>query len=122
MAGGNSYFRQAVASFDRVRQLDPDYFPARLWLGRIYLLARLPQRALDVLRDPLAHPETFSLVETNETQLHLLAAAADFQETNYTRGAELLDAEIALHPDDNNLFAAATQAYMMHGLFTTRSA
>ncbi len=118
LAGGNSYFRQAVASFDRVRQLDPDNLPARLWLGRIYVLARLPQRALDVLRDPLAHPEKFSLVETNETELHLIAAAADFQETNYTRGAELLDAEMALHPDDNDLFAAATQAYMMHGLFT----
>ena len=96
----------------------PDYLPARLWLGRIYVLARLPERALDVLRDPLAHPEKFSLVETNETELHLLAAAADFQETNYTRGAELLEAEMALHPDDNDLFAAATQAYMMHGLFT----
>ncbi len=118
LAGGNSYFRQAVASFDRVRQLDPDNLPARLWLGQIYLMAHLPQRALDVLRDPLAHPETFSLVETNETQLHLLVASADFQETNYTRGAELLNAEMALHPDDTDLIAAAAQAYMMHGLFT----
>ena len=118
LAGGNGYFRQAVASFDRVRQLDPDNLPARLWLGRIYIMARLPQRALDALHDPLAQPEKFSLVATNETQLHVLAAAAYFQETNSTRGAELLESEIALHPADNDLLAAAAQAYMTRGLFT----
>jgi tetratricopeptide (TPR) repeat protein len=118
LAGGNGYFRQAVASFDRVRQLDPDNLPARLWLGRIYIMARLPQRALDALHDPLAQPEKFSLVATNETQLHVFAAAAYFQETNSTRGAELLESEIALHPADNDLLAAAAQAYMTRGLFT----
>jgi tetratricopeptide (TPR) repeat protein len=105
LAGGNGYFRQAVASFERVRQLDPANLPARLWLGRIYLMSSLPQRALEVLREPLAQPEKFSLVETNETQLRLLAAAAYLQETNYARGAELLNAEMALHPDNNELFA-----------------
>jgi len=118
LAGGNGYFRQAVASFDRVRQLAPDNLPARLWLGRIYLTVHLPERALDALRDPLAHPEQFSLVETNETQLNLLAAAAWFQETNYTRGSALLETEIARHPEDNDLFTAATQAYMVRGLYT----
>jgi tetratricopeptide (TPR) repeat protein len=118
LAGGNGYFRQAVASFERVRQLDPANLPARLWLGRIYLMSSLPQRALEVLREPLAQPEKFSLVETNETQLRLLAAAAYLQETNYARGAELLNAEMALHPDNNELFAAAAQAYLVRGLFT----
>jgi tetratricopeptide (TPR) repeat protein len=117
LAAGNRYFRQAVGSFDRVRELTPDNLPARLWLAQIYLMNRLPGRALDALHDPLAHPENFSLVETNETQLHVLAAAACFQETNFTRGSELLEAEIASHPDDNNLLAAAAQAYMVHGLF-----
>jgi tetratricopeptide (TPR) repeat protein len=118
LAEGNNYFRQAVAFFDRVRQLVPDNLPARLWLGRIYLMAHLPERAMDALLDPLAHPEKFSLVETNETQLRLLAAAAWLQETNYARGAELLETEMALHPDNNDLFAAAAQAYMVRGLFT----
>ena len=80
-------------------------------------MARLPERALEVLRDPLAHPEQLSLVETNETQLHVLAAAAYFQQTNFTRGSELLETEIARHPADNELLASATQAYLMRGLF-----
>lgn len=117
LAEGNGFYRQAVASFNRVRELAPDNLPARLWLAQIYLMSRLPEPALDVLRDPLAHPEKFSLVETNETQLHVLAAAAYFQETNFTRGAELLETEIARHPADNSLLAAAAQAYMVHGLF-----
>ncbi|MGA2854681.1 MAG: tetratricopeptide repeat protein, partial [Verrucomicrobiota bacterium] len=118
LAGANGYLRQAVASFDRVRELAPDNLPARLWLGRIYLMARLPQRALEAMRDPLEHPGKFSLVETNEIQLHMLAAAAFFEETNFTRGAELLETEIALHPEDDNLLAAAAQAYMVRGMFT----
>lgn len=111
------FLRQAAAAFDRVRQLVPDYLPARLQLGQIYLMAHLPRLALDALRDPLAHPENFSLVETNETELHVLAAAAYFQETNFTRGLELLETEIAMHPDNDSLLAAAAQAYMVHGLF-----
>src|ERR1019366_3828320 len=94
-----------------------DNLPARLWLGQIYLMANLPEPALEALRDPLAHPEKFSLVETNETQLHVLASAAYFEETNFTRGSELLDTEIALHPADNDLLSAAAQAYLVRGLF-----
>jgi tetratricopeptide (TPR) repeat protein len=117
LAAANGYFRQAVASFHRVSELVTNDLPSRLWLGQIYLMNRLPERALEALHDPLANPERFSLVETNETQLHVLAAAAYFQETNFTRGSELLETEIALHPDDNNLLAAATQAFMVRGLF-----
>jgi tetratricopeptide (TPR) repeat protein len=117
LAAGNGYFRQAIASFDRVRELAPDYLPARLWLGQIYVMARLPGRALDALRDPLADPGRFLLVETNETELHVLAAAAYFQETNFTRGSELLDTEIARHPEDNDLLASTAQAYMVRGMF-----
>jgi tetratricopeptide (TPR) repeat protein len=117
LAVANGFYRQAVASFHRVSELVTNDLPSRLWLGQIYLMNRLPERALEALREPLADPKNFSLVETNETQLHVLAAAAYFQETNITRGSELLETEIALHPDDNNLIAAATQAFMVRGLF-----
>jgi tetratricopeptide (TPR) repeat protein len=117
LAAANGYFRQAIASFHRVSELVTNDLPSRLWLGQIYLMNHLPERALEALREPLADPKNFSLVETNETQLHVLAAAAYLQETNFSRGSELLETEIALHPDDNNLIAAATQAFMVRGLF-----
>jgi tetratricopeptide (TPR) repeat protein len=117
LAMGNGFYRQALASFDRVRELAPDYLPARFWLGQIYLMSHLPEQALGALREPLEHPETFALVETNEVQLHVLAAAAYFQLTNYARAAALLETEMARHPDNNNLLAAAVQGFMTHGQF-----
>ena len=53
--------RQAVAPFNRVRQLDTNNLPARLFLGRIYLSAHLPDRAMDALQDPISHPGQFGL-------------------------------------------------------------
>ena len=117
LAEANGYYRQALASFERVRALAPDYLPARLWLGQIYVRLQLPERALEALQDPLAHPGKFSLDETNETDLHVLAAAAYFEATNTTRAAELLDAELARHPDNINLRGAVARSYMTHGLY-----
>ena len=110
--------RQAVAPFERVRRLVPDNLPARLWLGQLYLTSRLPDRALDALREPLEHPEKFSLTETNETQFNVLMAAVYFQKNNTARGIELLQTEISRHPADTNLLITAEQAYLMHSLFT----
>ena len=57
----DTYFRQAIAAFTRVRELAPDNLPARLWLGQLYFLQHLPDRALDALHDPLTQPEKFGL-------------------------------------------------------------
>src|SRR5262249_29167784 len=117
LASENAFYHQAIASFERVRELAPDNVAARFWLAQLYIMARLPARAADALQDPLNHPAKFSLVETNEIELHILAAAAYFQQTNYARASELLETEIARHPDDINLVAAATKAYIAHGQF-----
>ena len=45
----------------------------------------------------------------------MLASAAYFQVTNFARGTELLETEIARHPDDDNLLASAAQGFMAHG-------
>ena len=68
----NGYFRQAVATFTRVRELAPDNLAARLWLGQIYVMSHLPDRALEALREPLQQPEKFSLAKnnTNSTERH----------------------------------------------------
>jgi len=118
LARDNGFLRQAVASFNRVRELDPDYLPARFYLAQIYLYSRLPDPALEVLHDPLTQPARFSLTDSNSTELNVLAAGAYFQETNLARGTRLLELEIARHPDDNNLLAVTAQAFGMRGLYT----
>jgi tetratricopeptide (TPR) repeat protein len=118
LAAQNGFFRQAVAPLARVRELEPDNLVARLWLGQIYVMSRLPDRALEALRDPLEQPERFSLAKMNETQLNVTAAAAYLQKNDFARGTQLLETEIALHPDDTNLLNATVQAYLNHSLFT----
>ena len=118
LAAQNGFFRQAVAPLARVRELEPDNLVARLWLSQAYVMSRLPDRALDTLRDPLEQPERFSLAKTNKTQLNVIAAAAYFQKNDPGRAAQLLETEIALHPNDTNLLNGVVQAYLMHGLFT----
>jgi tetratricopeptide (TPR) repeat protein len=117
LAQDNGYFRQAIAQFTRVRELAPDNLPARLWLGQLYLVSHLPERALDALREPLAQPQKFSLAETNSTQLDLLAAAAYFQKNDTAHGIELLQTEISRHPTNDELLVTAAQAYLTRGLF-----
>jgi tetratricopeptide (TPR) repeat protein len=118
MAAQNGFRRQAVAPFTRVRELVPDNLVARLWLGQTYVMLRLPDRALEALRDPLEQPEKFSLAKTNTTELNIIAALAYFLKNDFTRATHLLETEIAIHPDDNNLLNATVQAYLNHGLFT----
>jgi len=118
LAAQNGFFRQAVAPLARVRELEPDNLEARLALGQIYVMSRLPDRALEVLRDPLEQPERFSLAKANTTQMNVIAAAAYLQKNDLAQGTQLLETEIALHPDDTNLLNATVQAYLNHGLLT----
>ncbi len=114
----NGFFRQAIASFKRVTELVPNNLPARLWLGQLYLASRLPDRAVEAMREPLDRPENFAFTPTDETQLHVLMAAADFQKNETEHGIGLLETEISRHPDDTNLLLTVAQAYILHGLFT----
>lgn len=118
LLGQAGYTRQAVAPFNRVRQLAPDNLPARLWLAQMYLFNRLPAPALEALRDPLLHPARFGLTDSNSTEINILAAAGHFQKSEVPQGVALMEVEISRHPDDATLLTAATQAYFVHGLYT----
>jgi tetratricopeptide (TPR) repeat protein len=117
LARGN-LFRQAIASFDRVRQLVPDDLNTRLWLGQLYVIDHLPNRALEAINAVREQPERFSLTGTNETQLAFIEAAAYFQKNDSARGTQLLEAQISSHPTNDDLLVAATQIYVARGLFT----
>jgi tetratricopeptide (TPR) repeat protein len=116
-ADDNGFYRQAIASFNRVRELVPGDLEARVRLARLYLLQSLPGRALEALNDPLNDPRKFSPGETDPIYVSLLAAEACFQLTNHTRAEQLLQAEITRHPGDDNVLAIVMQAFMVHSRF-----
>ena len=109
---------QAIAPFDRVRQLVPDDLNTRLWLGQLYVANHLPDRALAAVRDVREQPEKFSPTGTNETQLAFIEATAYFQKNDSARGAQLLESQISSHPTNDDVLAAAAQIYAARGLFT----
>jgi len=118
LAAQNKLLRQAAAQFERARELAPDNLAVRFWLAQVYILSRQPDRALKALRDPLEHLDKFSFLQDDGTQLNLIVATAWFQKGDLTRGTQLLEAEIARHPTDDNLLKAAMQTYVANGLLT----
>jgi len=118
LAAQNGLFRQAVVPFARVRELAPANLAARLWLGQIYVISYLPDRALEALREPLEQPGKFSLAKTNATELNVIAATAYFLKKKFDLGTHLLETEMALHPNNTNLLNSTVQAYLNYGLFT----
>ncbi len=118
LAGENGLSRQAVEPFERVRQLIPDNLATRLWLAQAYLTSRLPDRALDALREPMNQPDQFLLNTTNSTQVNVLAAYAYFQKDNNARGTELIENEISRQPTNDLLLVTAVQVYLKRGLYS----
>ncbi|HUB87612.1 MAG TPA: tetratricopeptide repeat protein [Verrucomicrobiae bacterium] len=109
---------QAMANFNRVCQLEPDYWPSRFALAQTCLMNHLPDAALDAMRAPLDEPERFSLTETNSIQLHILEAVAYFQKTNDAEATRLLQNEISSHPTNDYLLLNAAQIYLARNSFT----
>lgn len=114
----NGFYRQAAAPLERVSELDPDFFPARSLLARIYGVNHLPSRMLRVLRAPIDRPGNFSLDSADSTELHVLAAAAYFQMDDLGHGAQLLDTEVFRDPGNDTLLSTAERAYISRGMYT----
>jgi len=90
----------------------------RCQLAQIYDFSHQPNRALEVLRDPLTHPERFGLTKDNSTELNVLASAAHLQNNNNDAATKLLEQEMDQHPDDETLMVICAQVFYTRGLYT----
>jgi tetratricopeptide (TPR) repeat protein len=118
LAEVNNFYRQAAEQFQRVHQFDPGYLPARLWLARIYGLNHLPDQMLEILREPMDHPQQFFLAPEDSTQINILAAAAYFQKNDVTQGSHLFEMEISRNPDNDDLLTTAARIYISRGMYS----
>ena len=110
--------REAVAPISRVQELMPDELVPRILLARLYVLNKLPDRALAALREPLTHPERFNQISNYITHVNLLGAAAYFQKNDLAHAAELTEKQIQLYPEDQNLARQVAHAYLSHGMYS----
>lgn len=118
LVDNNGYFRQAAAPLERVCELDPNFFPARRLLARIYAINHLPSRMLTVLRAPIAKPEDFSLDMADTSDLHVLAAAAYFQMDDLAHGSQMFEMEVSRNPGNDTLLAIIEKVYISRGMYS----
>jgi tetratricopeptide (TPR) repeat protein len=112
------HFRQAVQQFERVRALVPHDVLSRLWLARIYVTARQPDRALPVLAELRERAQSPTFSATNRNELIALEARAFFAKNEPARGIQLLESALARATNDLHLFMLASSAYFDNGLYS----
>jgi tetratricopeptide (TPR) repeat protein len=116
MRGG--YYRQAAQSFDRVRALSPTDAASRIWLAQLNLMARLPDKTLELTQEIRDHRERFTLSSTNRNELLALEARAHYARNEPGKAVQILEAALKQSPNDEHLLAAATGVYFQNGQYS----
>jgi tetratricopeptide (TPR) repeat protein len=109
-----SLYRQAANQFERVRILQPESLPARLNLAQLYVLARMPDDALRMLDEIHTHP----VPRTNQTDLLSVEISARLAAQDLKGASSTVQTALDRYPADEELVAAAAQAFINHGLYT----
>jgi len=114
----NGLFRQAAQCFDRVRTLLPDDAASRLWLTHLYVINRLPDKALELIAELKNNRERFNLTTNNYHQLVGLEAKAYFVRNDAAQTIKLLDSALNKSPNDEDLLRTVTSVYFETGQFS----
>lgn len=114
----NGLFRQAAQAFERVHTFAPDDLPTRLYLAELNLIARKPDRALELVRAPLEQPERFHLSPTNRVDALGVQAKAWFLQGEAARADTLLETAIQAAPTNHYLLANAVAIYTENSRFS----
>lgn len=112
---GSGMLRQACQQFERVKELAPNFLPARLLLADICADGLNPAQALRWVDEMKADPALQPLGLTNEVNLTLTEAKAWFALTNRPKAEGIIYAMLATHPRDPFVFDRAVAAFIMHG-------
>jgi tetratricopeptide (TPR) repeat protein len=111
-------YRQAAQSFDRVRVFSPGDLPCRMWLAQLNLMAKLPDKTLELTREIRDHPERFPLSRTNHNELLGLEARAHFARNEPGSAVKTLETGVGQSPNDEHLLITATSAYFENGMYS----
>lgn len=113
-----SLYRQALQQFERTRALSPNDLPSRLWLANIYLITRLPDRVLEVVKEIKSQPERFALTFPQRTDLLSFEALAHFGRGEPETARQLLHTAVTRDPTNYHLLTVSAQVYLNAGDYT----
>jgi len=115
---GSSLFRQAAAQFDRAQTMSPTNVVARLRLGQLYIIGRMPDEALKLVERIRAKPDLLAAARNNRVELLLVEASAHLAKGDVGGADAAVAASVRQNPGEESLLATATQAYMNYGCFS----
>ncbi len=110
--------RQAAQQFERVLNLDPDDMLARLWLARIYLTSRTPEKSLLLIEQMKAHSDSLSEASITPADVFNVDLSADYTNRKDTKAAELIQQTVSQDPIDTNQLVAALEISLAYHQYT----
>jgi tetratricopeptide (TPR) repeat protein len=110
----SSLCRQAAKQFERTKELEPDFLPARIRLAELYVISRKPDDALKMLEEIHSHP----VPRTNQTELLSVEVSARLAANDLKGAQKTVRSALDKYPADENLVAAAAKVFQDYGLFT----
>jgi tetratricopeptide (TPR) repeat protein len=116
-ARGN-LLRQSAAAFDRVRAFSTNDLASRLWLAQVHLMRGFPDQALALAREVRDCAGRTPGASTNLTDLFTLEASAYFIKKEPEIAAKVIETNLAAHPGNVQLMAAACKTFADYGQFT----
>ena len=110
--------RQAAQQFLRAESLDPEAFEPRVGLADVFTQVRMPDLALEVIRETRTASAQALLISTNQVTLTCAEAVALYNKTNYTAAEQLLADALEKFPRDPRVPATQTKLNLFSRRFT----
>ncbi len=110
--------RQAAQQFARTKALAPENLRARLWLGQLYLMAKMPQETLKLVKEIYAQPDILGVDATNRAEVLSIEASALLARDDVPAAETAIRKALKDHPDSDDLLGTAARIFINHKLFT----
>jgi tetratricopeptide (TPR) repeat protein len=111
----SALYRQAAREFTRAKTLDPDEVSSRIYLAQLYILSQMPEQALNPIAEIHNLPGSMGDANTNKDKLLFVEISAHLAKQDVQGAQDSFQAAMKLHPRDDSLLAAATEAFMNYG-------
>ena len=111
----SALYRQAAREFTRAKTLDPDQVSSRIYLAQLHILSQMPDEALKPIAEIHNLPDSMGDANTNKDKLLFVEISAHLAKQDVQGAQHSFQAAMKMHPRDDSLLAAATEAFMNYG-------